>query len=86
MVPDEARARKGGADLELRRCACALHSEFREDAAWIVSQVESLTARSEASFAEPWAVTDAPKEYVDKLVRAIVGIELTVNRSSGSGR
>ena len=31
----------------------------------------------------PWAVDDAPADYVEKTVRAIVGIELEVDRAVG---
>lgn len=31
-----------------------------EDASWLQAQITALTAQSEAAFAHPWAVTDAP--------------------------
>ncbi len=33
-----------------------------------------------AARSEPWAVTDAPATYVDKNLKAIVGLEMTVER------
>ena len=39
-----------------------------------------LTERHERPRDEPWAVTDAPATYVDKQLRAIVGLEMTVER------
>ncbi|MBC8138795.1 MAG: FMN-binding negative transcriptional regulator [Fibrella sp.] len=56
---------------------------FIEDPTWILAHLEGLTAHNEQSFAEPWAVSDAPQEYVGKLMRAIVGIELTITRIVG---
>lgn len=56
---------------------------FIEDPAWILAHLNELTATNERSFAEPWAVSDAPGNYVGKLVRAIVGIELTITRIVG---
>ncbi len=56
---------------------------FMEEPEWILSHLHGLTAHNEQSFAEPWTVSDAPEEYVGKLVRAIVGIELTITRIVG---
>ena len=47
-----------------------------DDPRWKLELVAQLTDRFESSSDEPWAVTDAPAEYVDKLLNAIVGIEL----------
>jgi transcriptional regulator len=54
-----------------------------DDAAWLRAFVEKLTHRHEAGRATPWKVTDAPADYVDKMVTAIVGIELPVARLLG---
>ncbi|MBC7804717.1 MAG: FMN-binding negative transcriptional regulator [Akkermansiaceae bacterium] len=56
---------------------------FIDDPVWIQSHLEDLTTENEQSLAEPWAVSDAPEEYVGKLIRAIVGIELTITRIVG---
>lgn len=51
-----------------------------DDPAWIRRQVDELTDRNESARAEPWSVDDAPADFVDGLVRAIVGVELVVER------
>ena len=51
-----------------------------EDPAWLRRAVTMLTERHEASRPEPWAVSDAPAVFVDKQLRAIVGLELTIER------
>ena len=51
-----------------------------EDVEWLRAAVTMLTEQHESSRAEPWAVTDAPATYVDKQLRAIVGLELTIER------
>lgn len=48
------------------------------DPAWLRELVGALTDHHEAPRPEPWAVEDAPAPYVEKQLRAIVGIELTV--------
>jgi transcriptional regulator len=51
---------------------------FLQDAAWLRELVTRLTRRHEGARAHPWAITDAPPEYIDGQLRAIVGVELTV--------
>jgi transcriptional regulator len=50
------------------------------DPEWLRDLVTRLTALHEQGRPEPWAVTDAPEEYVDKQLRAIVGLELHIER------
>lgn len=45
--------------------------------------LETLTEQHEAHRPDPWRVDDAPPDYIDKLLRAIVGIELVVDRWEG---
>lgn len=45
--------------------------------------LHQLTEANEAHRAEPWGLTDAPPDYLDKMLRAIVGIELAVERWEG---
>jgi transcriptional regulator len=54
------------------------------DAEWLRALVTQLTNRHEAGRAEPWRVTDAPTEYVDKMLQAIVGVEVEITRLTGS--
>ena len=49
-----------------------------DDPTWVRGLVTRLTDRHEQPRAEPWAVTDAPADYVDKNLRPIVGVELVV--------
>lgn len=54
-----------------------------DDAAWLRAQVEELTRQEEAAFPHPWAVADAPADYIEKMLAAVVGIELTIHRMTG---
>jgi transcriptional regulator len=51
--------------------------KFHDDADWKLQLVSELTNHFEQDRSVPWAVTDAPADYIDKMLRAIVGIELT---------
>jgi transcriptional regulator len=54
-----------------------------DDAAWIRAQIEALTDHNEAKFSKPWAVSDAPHEFTEKLIDAIVGVEIVITKLSG---
>jgi transcriptional regulator len=54
-----------------------------DDASWLRAQLEALTTHNEASFSEPWAVSDAPHEFTEKLIGNIVGFEMVISRLSG---
>ena len=56
---------------------------FVDDPAFVLGVVEALTRRFEGGRAQPWAVDDAPREYVDALARAVVGVELPIARLEG---
>ncbi|KQV72104.1 transcriptional regulator [Nocardioides sp. Root122] len=49
-----------------------------DDPDWVRGLVTRLTDRHETGRAEPWAVSDAPADYVTKNLRPIVGVELLV--------
>ena len=54
-----------------------------DDADWLRAQIEKLVTAQEASFSQSWQVSDAPAEYIDKLMGAIVGFEIVITRLSG---
>lgn len=51
-----------------------------DDADWLRDLVSRLTDLHERSRENPWAMTDAPTEYIDRHLKAIVGVELLVDR------
>ena len=54
-----------------------------DDAAWLRALVGRLTDRHEARLAQPWHVSDAPDDYVQQMLRAIVGIEIPLTSLVG---
>ena len=54
-----------------------------DDAEWIRAQLARLSERHEAGRARPWNIGDAPPEYIGKLLKAIIGIEIPIARISG---
>ncbi len=49
-----------------------------EDADWLQRQIEALTAAREQARQSPWAVTDAPADFIAMQRKAIVGIEIEI--------
>ena len=54
-----------------------------EEASWLKAHVQRLTSREESAFAQPWSVGDAPAEFTEKMLTAIVGIEIQLTRLEG---
>jgi transcriptional regulator len=55
----------------------------RDDVDWLRTFVTRLTARHEASQPVPWQPSDAPPDYLDAMLRGIVGIEIPLSSLRG---
>jgi transcriptional regulator len=53
---------------------------IHDDAAWLEANVRRLVEAHEAGREHPWGVDDAPRPYVEGQLRAIVGVELLIDR------
>ena len=53
---------------------------IHDDVDWVRTAVTRLTERHEGERAAPWSVSDAPEAYVTGLLRAVVGIEMTIEK------
>ncbi|MBL9200773.1 MAG: FMN-binding negative transcriptional regulator [Opitutaceae bacterium] len=66
---------------------CVVHAHgpliVHDDRAWLRAQVERLVRRHESTRPQPWAVADAPADYLEKQLAAIVGIEIPITRLTG---
>ena len=56
---------------------------FFDDAERLLALVTRLTDTHEAPLAQPWAVSDAPADFIRGMLRAIVGFELPIQRLEG---
>jgi len=54
------------------------------DAESLRSQIVRLTNMMESSAEAPWAVSDAPGEYIAKLINGITGLRLSIDSIEGS--
>ncbi|MFN0105154.1 MAG: FMN-binding negative transcriptional regulator [Bryobacteraceae bacterium] len=53
------------------------------DKAGLLRIVSDLTLHFESRQAAPWSIHDAPPEYIDKLLNAITGVEISIERLEG---
>jgi len=62
-----------------------VHGRLRtiDDSSWLRALVERQTGHQEAAQPDPWAVADAPPDYTARLLAAIVGIEIAIERIEG---
>jgi transcriptional regulator len=49
----------------------------------LLRHLHELTDFEEAAFEEPWSVADAPREFIEGMARAVVGIEIKADRIEG---
>jgi transcriptional regulator len=49
-----------------------------EDPLRLRTLLDDLVDRHEGEFAEPWRIADAPPDYIEKMLAAIVGIEIDI--------
>ena len=65
----------------------AVHAEgsikLIEDAQWLRSHVSQMTNIHEPTYQSNWKLDDAPEEYVQMMLKAIIGIEIEVGSLVG---
>jgi transcriptional regulator len=54
-----------------------------DDRAWLRGLVTRLTERFESGSIAPWRVSDAPQDFIEKQLAAIVGIEIVISKLVG---
>jgi transcriptional regulator len=63
------------------------HGRLRsiDDPAWLLAHMARMTRREEGrqQNGPGWTIEDAPRDYIDKLVQATVGIEIVIERLEG---
>ena len=56
---------------------------FVSDPAALRRHLEALTSRHESTREQPWSVNDAPTNYIERQMGAIVGVEIEITRLEG---
>jgi transcriptional regulator len=56
---------------------------WHDDPVWLRSFLDELTDGQESRRTAPWRITDAPAEYIERMLGAIVGFEIAVVALTG---
>jgi transcriptional regulator len=56
---------------------------IRDDERYVRGVVARLTRTHEASEPQPWKMGDAPKDFIDTLLKSIVGVQIDITRLEG---
>jgi transcriptional regulator len=59
------------------------HLRVIDDPVWLRGALETLVAQHESHLPQPWHITDAPADHIETSLRAIVGIEIVIERIEG---
>lgn len=62
------------------------HIRFHDDETFVRGVVARLTRAREASQPSPWKMGDGPKDYIDALLRRIVGLQIDITRLVGKSK
>ena len=49
---------------------------YIHDEQWKLNMITNLTNQHEAGQQKPWSISDAPENYIEKMILAIVGLEI----------
>lgn len=58
--------------------------QFTRDTSWLLQHLADLTDQHESHRAEPWAVDDAPCDFIKRQLRGLVGFEIAVEDMEGT--
>ena len=57
--------------------------QVMDDAGWLAAQIAALTDQMEGRRPKPWAVSDAPPDYIQSQIKGIVGLEIEIAEIEG---
>lgn len=59
---------------------------IHDDERFVRGLVGRLTRVHEASQAQPWKMSDSPREFIDGMLQAIVGLQIRITRLEGKAK
>jgi len=57
---------------------------LRDEADWLLNHLNDLTDQHESGRSMPWKVSDAPADYIERMTRGIMGVEIEITSLQGS--
>lgn len=61
-------------------------AKIRDDETWLRGFLDSITAQHEATQHRAWKLSDAPEDFIHSMMKAIVGIEVTISSMQGKAK
>ena len=58
--------------------------QFYDDSKWLKKHLTLLSDTHEKKVKQTWHISDAPNDYIAKMIKAIVGVEIEVSEISGN--
>jgi len=58
-------------------------AQIIQDPSWLKHHLHQLTDQHESEMAVPWSVDDAPTDFIDRMMQAIVGVEIKIETLTG---
>ena len=58
--------------------------EVMQDKRWLRGHVAELTAQQERTESKPWLLSDAPDNFIEIMLRGIVGFRFAITRLEGT--
>ncbi len=62
---------------------CHGRMEACDSKEWLLTHLEKLTHHHESSRPQPWTLAEAPKDYIEAMVKGIVGLKIYVEKIEG---
>lgn len=59
---------------------------FFHDKQWLIQHLDTLSQHNEKDMPEPWKLSDAPNDYIDKMLGVIVGFEIEIANIIGQSK
>jgi len=59
---------------------------IRDEEKYVRSVVARLTRTHEATEPKPWKMGDAPRDYIDTMLKSIVGLQIDITRLTGKSK
>lgn len=57
---------------------------FTQEPAWLLRHLDDLTNQHESHRPAPWAVSDAPTDFVERQLRGLAGFEIAISDMQGT--
>lgn len=57
--------------------------EFIQQVDWLLEHLDDLTRQHESHRQEPWALSDAPLDFIHRQLRGLVGFEISIEEMQG---